>query len=168
VPDDPNVHHLPVDPDRDGTDEIVPGRPPVERWDVALVVAAGGAVGGLARYGVDRLVGSSAGAFPRATFAENVLGCLLLGALMVVLVELRPPSRYARPFLGVGVLGGFTTFSAYTSQIRALATTGHAGTAGLYLAGSVVAGLLASVAGVAAARAVGAGARPGEIVEESA
>ena len=66
-----------------------PGRPPVERWDVALVVAVGGAVGGLARYALNQLVGTPAGAFPWATFAENVLGCLLLGALMVVLVELR-------------------------------------------------------------------------------
>lgn len=87
---------------------------------------------------------------------------------MVVLVELRPPSRYARPFLGVGVLGGFTTFSAYAVEIRALAAGGHAATAGMYLGVSVVAGLLASVAGVAGVRAVAAVARRAEAGEESA
>jgi CrcB protein len=87
----------------------------------------------------------------------NVVGSLLLGALMVVLVDVRPPNRYARPFLGVGVLGGFTTFSAYTVEIRSLAVDGHAATAALYLAGSIAAGLLATVVGVAVAWAL---ARP--------
>jgi CrcB protein len=162
-------HHLPVDPDRDGDDEVVPGRPPVEHWDVALAVAAGGAIGGLARYATTELVGTHPASFPWATFVENVVGCLLLGALMVVLVELRGPSRYARPFLGVGVLGGYTTFSAYTSEIRALAASGHTVTAALYLAGSVVAGLLATLVGVAGARVVArVGSRRRDITTESA
>jgi CrcB protein len=164
-----HLHHLPVDPDRDGEDEVVPGRPPVEHWDVALVVAAGGAIGGLARYATNELIGTAAGSFPWSTFAENVLGCLLLGALMVVLVELRGPSRYARPFLGVGVLGGYTTFSAYTSEIRALAAAGHAATAALYLAGSVVAGLLATLCGVVGTRAAArAASRRRGVATESA
>ncbi len=146
------AHHLPVDPDLDGADEVVPGKPSLEHWDVVAVVAAGGALGGLARYGLNQLVPGSAG-FPWATFTENVLGCLLLGALMVVLVEVRGPSRYARPFLGVGMLGGFTTFSTYTAEIRALLADGRAGTAGAYLVLSLVAGLVATVAGIAAARA---------------
>lgn len=149
-------HHLPVDPDLDGIDEVVPGKPPLEHWDVAAAVAAGGALGGLARYALNRLLPSSAG-FPWATFTENVLGCLLLGALMVYLVEVRPPSRYARPFLGVGVLGGFTTFSTFTEEIRALLADGRAGLAAAYLAGSLFAGMVATVAGIALARAV---ARP--------
>jgi CrcB protein len=161
-------HHQPVDPDRDGEDEVVPGRPPVEHWDVALVVAAGGAVGGLARYATTELIGTAPGSFPWATFVENVLGCLLLGVLMVVLVELRGPSRYARPFLGVGVLGGYTTFSAYTSEIRGLAASGHSTTAALYLAGSVMAGLLAAVCGVVGARAAArAAARRRGVAAES-
>jgi CrcB protein len=150
------THHLPVDPDRDDVDEELPGRPPVEHWDVALVVAAGGAIGGLARYATNELVGPSHG-FPWPTFGENVLGCLLLGALMVVLVEVRGPSRYARPFLGVGVLGGFTTFSTYAVEIRTLAASGSVGTAAAYLVASVVLGLVGTAFGVAGARAA---ARP--------
>lgn len=146
-------HHLPVDPDLDGVDEVVPGKPSLEHWDVVLVVAAGGALGGLARYGLSRLVAGPAG-FPWATFTENVLGCFLLGALMVVLVEVRAPSRYARPFLGIGVLGGFTTFSTYSAEIRALAADGRAALAAAYLVSSLLAGLLATVAGIALARAL--------------
>ena len=113
--------------------------PPAARWE------------GSARYGLNQLLPLASG-FPWATFVENVVGCLLLGALMVVLVERRPPSRYARPFLGVGVLGGFTTFSAYTVEIRALLVDGRGALAAAYLGLSLVAGLLATVAGIAAAR----------------
>jgi fluoride exporter len=155
VPSDPlpdHHPHLPIDPDRDGADELVPGRPPVEHWDVALVVAAGGAIGGLARYAVNQAVGASPG-FPWPTFVENVLGCLLLGALMVLLVELRPPSRYARPFLGVGVLGGFTTFSTFSAETRALLAADHAATAALYVLASLLVGLATTAAGVVTTRA---------------
>jgi fluoride exporter len=151
--EDHSGHHLPLDPDLDGADEVVPGKPSLEHWDVVCVVAAGGALGGLGRYGLNQLV-HSAGGFPWATFTENVLGCLLLGALMVYLVETRPPSRYARPFLGIGVLGGFTTFSAYSVEIRALLAGGQGTTAVAYLGLSVAAGLAATVAGIALARAL--------------
>jgi len=158
--------HLPIDPDLDGPDEQVPGRPPLEHWDVVLVVAVGGTLGGLARYGLNQLLPVSHG-FPWATFTENVLGCLLLGALMVWLVEARPPSRYTRPFLGIGVLGGFTTFSTYSVEIRALLTGGHPALAAVYAAGSLVAGLLATVAGIAAARGLVESASPAEPAGET-
>ena len=58
------------------------------------------------------------------------------------------------PFLGVGVLGGFTTFSAYTSELRALLLAGRAPLALGYLSASLLAGLLGTVAGIALARAV--------------
>jgi CrcB protein len=81
-----------------------------------------------------------------------VVGCLLLAALLVVLLEVTRPHRYLRPFLGVGVLGGFTTFSAYTQDARALLLAGESGLAGLYLAGTLLAGLLATWAGLVLAR----------------
>jgi CrcB protein len=83
---------------------------------------------------------------------ENVVGCLLLAALLVVLLEVTRPHRYLRPFLGVGVLGGFTTFSAYTQDARALLLAGEGGLAGLYLGGTLLAGLLATWAGLVLAR----------------
>ncbi len=127
-------------------------RPRSRRWDVALVVAAGGALGGAARWTISSAWPTPPGGFPWATFVENVVGCLLLAALLVVLLEVTRPHRYLRPFLGVGVLGGFTTFSAYTQDARALLLAGESGLAGLYLAGTLLAGLLATWAGLVLAR----------------
>lgn len=87
--------------------------------------------------------------FPWSTLAANVTGCLLLGVLMVLLLDVWRPGRYLRPFLAVGVLGGFTTFSAYTAETLALLQEGRAPAALAYMFGSVLAGLLATWAGMA-------------------
>ncbi len=122
------------------------------RWDILAVIAAGGALGSLARWGLAAALPHRPGAFPWATFSVNVTGCLLIGALMVLLAEVWPPSRYLRPFLGIGVLGGYTTFSTYVLDARNLLVTGHAGTAAAYLLGSLAAGLATVWAGVALLR----------------
>jgi CrcB protein len=140
---------LPVDPDVSPFD--VPARR-ARVWDVALAVAAGGAVGGAARYLLNHWLGGAD--FPWATLVENVLGCFLLGGLMVFLLDVWAPRRYLRPFLGVGVLGGFTTFSAYTSETRDLLLDGRASAGLAYLFGSVAAGLLATWSGITLARAI--------------
>ncbi len=130
-------------------------------WDIVAVIAAGGALGGAARHAMNVALPAPDSAFPWSTFAENVSGSFLLGALMVYLAEVWPPNRYLRPFLGVGILGGFTTFSAYTSQTRELLIDGQAPTAWLYLFGSTALGLLAVWAGIAAATAmIGSRMRP--------
>ena len=116
------------------------------------MIAIGGALGSLARWGLAAALPHQPGAFPWATFLENVSGCLLIGALMVLLAEVWPPSRYLRPFLGIGVLGGYTTFSTYMLDTRALLVTGHPGAAAAYLLGSLAAGLAAVWAGVALLR----------------
>jgi CrcB protein len=113
------------------------------RWDVLLVVAAGGALGSIARWGVGRVLPWSGDRFPWATFLENVSGALALGVLMVLLLDVWPPSRYARPFLGVGVLGGYTTFSTYALESRDLLAGGRPGMAMTYLGVSLLAGLVA-------------------------
>ncbi len=87
--------------------------------------------------------------FPWATLAANVTGCLLLGVLMVLLLDVWRPGRYLRPFLAVGVLGGFTTFSAYTAETLALLQEGRVPVALAYVFGSVLSGLLATWAGIA-------------------
>lgn len=122
------------------------------RWDVLIVIAAGGAVGSLGRWGLTVLLPHPASAFPWATFTANVVGCLLLGALMVFVIEVWPPSRYLRPFLGVGVLGGFTTFSTYMLDARTLLVAGRTSLAGQYVFGSLVAGLVAVWVGIVATR----------------
>jgi CrcB protein len=120
---------------------------------VLLVISAGGALGSLARWGVGELVPWSGNDFPWATFIENVSGGLALGMLMVFLLDVWPPHRYLRPFLGVGLLGGYTTFSTYMLESRDLLAGGEAATAFTYLAGSLVAGLTAVWLGIASARA---------------
>ena len=149
---------LPVDPDLpDVTDVFHRGGGRVaqhRRWDVALVIGAGGAIGGGARWALNQAWPLVPGGFPWATFVENVSGCLILGALMVFLLDVWRPSRYARPFLGIGVLGGFTTFSAYTSDTRVLLLDGRAPLAALYLFGTLAAALAATRIGIVGARTV--------------
>jgi CrcB protein len=126
----------------------------VARWDILLVVALGGALGSVARYGISRAWLAADGTFPAATFLENVSGSLLLGILMVFVLDVWPPSRYVRPFLAVGVLGGYTTFSTYMLDTRSLLAAGHAPLAAAYLFGTLAAGLLAVWVGIALGRAV--------------
>ncbi len=135
-------HDLPVDPDVDAV------RDPAPEPDVLVVVAAGGALGSVARWGVDELLATTPGAFPWATFTVNVSGSLALGALMVVVLEVRPGSRYLRPFAGVGLLGGWTTFSAYALDARTLLAVDRTATAALYVGGSLLAGALAVLLGL--------------------
>jgi CrcB protein len=122
------------------------------RWDILLVIAAGGAVGSLARWGIGESFLSGGGRFPWATFIENVTGSFALGVLMVFVIDVWPPSRYLRPFVGVGVLGGFTTFSTYLLDTRTLVVADRAPLAAVYLFGTLAAGLVAVWLGIALAR----------------
>ncbi|WP_042427355.1 fluoride efflux transporter FluC [Streptacidiphilus anmyonensis] len=138
------------------------------RWDldVVAVIAVGGGIGSIARYGLARAIPTPAGGFPWATLITNVVGCAVLGGLMYLVLEVWPPSRYRRPFLGVGVCGGFTTFSTAMVETRGLLGGGHLGTAGLYLLASVVLGLLAVFGGAALARTLPRGRRRAVAVAE--
>lgn len=124
------------------------------------VVAAGGALGACARYGAALAWPTPSVGFPWTTLWVNTVGCVLMGVLMVVVTEARPRTHpLVRPFLGTGILGGFTTFSTYAVDFRILSEH-RVGPALAYLAGTVVAALLAVAAGTWAARRVfrGAGA----------
>ncbi len=81
-----------------------------------LLVGAGGAIGAMARYGVGVLIGKAwQGYFPLATILVNVFGSLLMGVLIGLLARFTPEwQAEARLFLAIGVLGGFTTFSAFS------------------------------------------------------
>jgi CrcB protein len=124
----------------------------VHRRDVLAVIAVGGALGSLARWGLAEALPHRPDEFPWATFMANVSGCFLIGLLMVFVIEVWPPSRYLRPFLGVGVLGGYTTFSTYMLDTRALLVSGDPRLAGVYLFGSLAAGFICVWLAVFAAR----------------
>lgn len=124
------------------------------RWDVLAVIAAGGAVGSVARWSLTVALPHADGQFPWATWWANVSGAFALGALMVFVLDVWAPHRYVRPFLAVGVLGGYTTYSTMMNDTRSLAAAGSPGGAAAYLAASVVAGLAAIWIGIVLARLV--------------
>ncbi|WP_369638773.1 fluoride efflux transporter CrcB [Nocardia sp. JMUB6875] len=126
--------------------------------DVLGVIALGGAIGAVTRYGVSVWVPHS-GAIPWQTLAVNVIGCFLIGVLMVCITEIWVAHRLLRPFLGVGILGGFTTMSTYAVEVRTLLESGRIGCGLGYLGGTVVTGLMAVVLGVGATRWVSGTAR---------
>ncbi|KAA8885487.1 fluoride efflux transporter CrcB [Nocardia colli] len=121
---------------------------------ILAVIAAGGALGALARYGLTLAWPAPPGGFPWAVFTINVAGSFLLGLLMVVITEIRPAHPLVRPFLGVGVLGGFTTFSTYANDIRALLDPDTVLIAALYLVGTLIAALVATTLAQILVRAV--------------
>jgi CrcB protein len=128
-------------------------------WSVLGAISAGGAFGALGRYGLATAWPHSPGQFPWATFVTNVSGCFLIGILMVMITEVWSAHRLIRPFLGVGVLGGYTTFSTYTADIQQLVAAGAARTGLLYLAATVAAALAAVYAGITLTRLVTRGYR---------
>ncbi|MCB5169681.1 CrcB family protein [Streptomyces bambusae] len=131
-----------MDPD---VDLHVPAQRAEPQGRVLAAVAAGGALGALARYGIGLLWPAAPGGFPWATFGINVAGCALIGVLMALAGEGgRTAHPLVRPFLGTGVLGGFTTFSTYAVDFSRLLDRGEAGTALAY-AGLTLAGALGAV-----------------------
>jgi fluoride exporter len=128
---------------------------------VIAVIAAGGASGAAARYGVGLALPHPPDGWPWATLLVNATGCLLIGTLMVLIVEIWVGHRLIRPFLGVGVLGGYTTFSTYAVEAQQLIVAGRPGLALSYLVATVVGALVAVQLGVSLTRALAALSRGG-------
>jgi CrcB protein len=127
---------------------------------IYALAALGGALGALARWAVAGALPHSPGSWPWSTLLINVTGCLLLGALFAVLAARVPEPWWVRPFVGVGALGGYTTYSTFAVEIVDLTRAGAALTAAAYLLLSVVGGVLAVALGALAARRVVGEARP--------
>ena len=116
-------------------------------FTTALSVALGGAIGAVARYAMGvwafRLTGPG---FPVGVLSVNILGSFLMGALVVYLGH--KSLTHLNPFLMTGVLGGFTTFSAFSLEAYTLFERGHLGQAGLYVGLSVIVSITALILGV--------------------
>ena len=122
-----------------------------------LLVGVGGAVGSMLRYWAGGLAqqaagGGAAGAFPVGTLLVNVVGCIAIGAL-AQLGERSPLAPETRALLMTGLLGGFTTFSAFGLETWRLVESGAVGGAAANAVGSVLVCVAAVALGVAIARA---------------
>lgn len=119
-----------------------------------LLVALGGGLGAASRFGVSLAMPARADGWPWATLTINVAGSLLIGLLAGWLATRGDAGEPWRLFLGVGVLGGFTTFSAYSLETMRMMERGDWVGASTYAVGSVVAGLIAVAAGLFIAKRV--------------
>jgi fluoride exporter len=118
-----------------------------------VAIAVGGASGAAMRFGLSEAFPTDPGTFPTTTLVENVVGCFLLGLVLTLLIERWRPIRHARPFLAIGLLGAFTTFSTFAVETDRLLDGGHRALALSYVVLSVLGGVGASFFGVVLARA---------------
>ena len=137
----------------------MPGDTPAVRSSryAVLLVALGGAVGSVLRaliaFWVPR---TDPAAFPLNTLIVNLLGCFLMGALVWCVLKVWPSRAWLRPLLGAGVLGGFTTFSAFAGEVVLLANAGSWVPAVAYVAVTLIGGvLLVRLGGVVGAHVFG-------------
>ena len=139
---------LPLDPD-------APAAGPLHlRAGAVGLVALGGFAGTAARYGLTRVEPSRSGAWPFATFIANLCGAFVLGALLEGLARSEPDAGWrqrARLLLGTGFCGSLTTYSALATDADLLVRSHDGGLALLYLAASLVGGLLATIGGIGVA-----------------
>ncbi len=121
-----------------------------------LIIGLGGFVGAVARYGLSGLLHKQFGSnFPYGTFAVNIMGCFCIGALMYF-VDAKPVvSQNLRLFLGIGLLGAFTTFSTFGYETLALLGDKEFVRATIYVLGNVIIGVAAVWLGRTVLKAIG-------------
>jgi fluoride exporter len=151
---------IPLDPDLDLGPEP-PGRGAKRRGrfmrpQVIIVtsLAFGGSIGAVARYAISLALPTETGRFPWGTFVINITGSFILGFLLIVLIEQFPMGRLARPVIGTGVIGAYTTFSTFMVESVLLVRAGDPAIAAIYLVASLVLGLVAVFVGMLGARVV--------------
>ena len=111
---------------------------------IILAIGTGSFIGGILRYLLSQFVQSKVlSAFPFATLSVNIIGCFFIG-IVFALGERSNISPEWRLFLATGVLGGFTTFSAFSNETFGLIRSGELWNASAYIAASVFLGILAT------------------------
>ncbi len=134
-------------------DQFAPPSPSPSSTALTLAaVAVGGAAGALARYELASAIPVGGDGFPWSTLTINLSGAALLGFLLTLLLERRPPTRYLRPLLGTGFTGAYTTWSTFMVDADQLISHHHVALAVLYVLVSLVGGLAAVTLSVAGTR----------------
>jgi CrcB protein len=135
-----------------------PTKPPVPRLGFSpatiFAIALGGALGTLARFLLDSALTVPAGHFPSTTLLINLSGSLAIGLLIPLVDKASGRAPLVRPFLIVGVLGGWTTYSTFAVDATTLIKNGHPATSVLYLAATIFGGLACVLVGQTLARRV--------------
>ena len=123
-----------------------------------LLVACGGALGAMGRYGLSLALPrfDAAAGFPWATFGANLAGCFLIGLASVLILGLTKASEPTRLLLVVGMLGGFTTFSSFALESVQLFQAERWQVAGLYVLSSAILCPLLGLAGLLLGRSLSA------------
>lgn len=116
------------------------------------MIGSAGALGALSRYGLGLLIPTASGGFPWGVFVINVTGSFAIGLVLVLLAERFPHAQLARPLVTTGFLGAYTTFSTYAVDVDLALRSGNVAVAVADGLGSLAAGALAAVAGIACAR----------------
>ncbi len=152
APIDPDVDVLPLAPGGGRTGAHRPGA--IGRSQALLlgVLAAGGALGAVARYAVALAIPTPPEGFPWATLAINLTGSAALGLVLVLLAVHIPRRRLPRMLIGTGFIGAYTTFSTFAVEAVTLARHGRVPVAAAYVGVTLVGGLLAVWAGITLAR----------------
>lgn len=119
-----------------------------------ILVMSGGAIGAGLRFGLSRALPYAGQGWPWSTFAANILGGLAMGVLAAWVLRGDNSAEPLRLFVGVGVLGGFTTFSAFSLEMARMIEQGQTELAAGYALASVVLALGALFAGMTAAKAL--------------
>ncbi|MCP2042162.1 fluoride efflux transporter CrcB [Pontibacter sp. HSC-36F09] len=115
---------------------------------ILLAIGAGSFIGGVGRYLLSQLIQTkNLTQFPVGTMVVNIVGCFLIGLVFGFAAKGNLPDEW-RLFLATGILGGFTTFSAFSLESITLLQNGQTGQAILYILASVLLGLLATFAGM--------------------
>lgn len=122
-------------------------------WQILASIAVGGALGAMLRYAVLQIVETSSG-FPVGTLLINVCGSFIIGVVYVLILEKALISEAWRPFLMVGLLGGFTTFSTFSLEAVYLFEDGRAAAALSYVVLSAILCILAAFVAIQITRSI--------------
>jgi CrcB protein len=146
---------LPVDPELPEPEVLGQELPALARRartprQVLAAVAIGGALGGPVRYGLGMAFPTAPHTFPATTFVINVTGSFVLALLLVFILDIWPPTTYVRPFLCVGFLGAYTTFSTWMVDTDRLLAAGAYPAAAANVLLSLAAGIAATSLGLRA------------------